>query len=212
MQQVGEHKAVIPGGRPFRLGQAVLALGGGLAAGVATAWFAAQLQQAWSPWLVFPLVTGLVLGVALVEWVRLIHAGHRWTIVAATLLAAAALTAGQHYFSFRAILRATREKAPSLEKARLLFPENSLQSPLPPRSFGPFLRLQAGRGRTIGRFVARGGLAWASWALDGLLSAAAALAVVGLWIRRPYRNLNQGLPWTSSASEPTSRNACGSPE
>jgi hypothetical protein len=192
MQQFGEHITAIPGGGRFRLGQALLILGGGSAVGGATAWFAAQLQQAWSPWLVFPLVAGLALGVAMVEWVRLVHAGHRGTIVVATLLAAAALTAGQHYFSFRAILRATRQKAPALEKARLLFPENSLQSPLPPQSFGPFLRWQAGRGRTIGRFVARGGLAWASWALDGLLSAAAALAVVGLWIRRRYGNLNQG--------------------
>jgi hypothetical protein len=189
MQQDREHKTVIPGGRRFRLGQSALALAGGLAAGGAMAWLAAQLQQLRSPWLVFPIVTGLALGAMLVGLVRLAQAGHRPTVVAVTLLAAAALTVGQHYFSFRAILRTTRQKAPELEKARLLFPENSLAgSPVPPPSLGPFLRWQAARGRPIGRFVARGGLAWASWALDGLLIVAAALAVVLPSIRRPYCN------------------------
>jgi hypothetical protein len=166
-----------------------LALAGGLAAGGAMAWLAAALQQLRSPWLVFPLVTGLALGAVLVGWVRLVQAGHRPTVVAVTLLAAAALTVGQHYFSFRAILPTTRQKKPELEKARLLFAENSWESsPFPPPSFGRFLRWQAARGRPIGRFAARGGWAWASWALDGLLVAAAALAVVGPSIRRPYCN------------------------
>ncbi len=177
---------VIPGGGRFCLGQSALALAGGLAAGVALAWLAAQLQQSCSPWLVFPIVTGLVLGATLVRWVRLVQVGHRPTVVAVTLLAAAVLTVGQHYFSFRAIVRTTRQKTPELEKARLLFPRiSSEDSPIMPRSFGPFLRWQAARGRPIGRFVARGGLAWASWALDGVLLLAAALAVVGTSIRRP---------------------------
>ncbi len=153
------------------------------------AWLAVQLQQLWSPWLVFPIATGLALGATLVGLVRLVQVGHRPTVVAATLLAAAALVVGQHYFSFRAILRSTRQKTPELEKARLLFPKNSLaDSPVPPSSFGPFLRWQAARGRPIGRFVARGGLAWASWALDGLLLAEAALAVVLPSTRRPCCN------------------------
>jgi hypothetical protein len=189
MQQAREHKTVIPGGGRFRLGQAALALAGGVAAAGAMAWLAAQLQQLRAPWLVFPIVTGLALGAALVGWVRLVQAGHRPTVVAVTLLAAAVLTAGQHYFSFRAILRTARQKAPELERARLLFPKNSWEdSPFAPPSFGPFLRWQAARGRPIGRFVARGGLAWASWTLDALLLAAAALAVVGPSIRRPYCN------------------------
>ncbi len=189
MQQAREHETVIPGGGRFRLGQAALALAGGLAAGGAMAWLAAQLQQLRSPWLVFPLVTGLALGAALAGLVRLVQAGHRPTVVAVTLMAAAALGVGQHYFSFRALLQASRQKAPEWEKARLMFPENSWEaSPFPPPSFGRYLRWQAARGRRIGRFVARGGLAWASWALDGLLLAAGALAVVGPAIRRPYCN------------------------
>ncbi len=180
MDQAHEHKMVIPGGGRFRLGQLLLALAGGLAAGVAMAWLAAQVQQLRAPWLIFPLATGLVLGVTLVGWVRLIQAGHRPTVVVVSLLAAATLIVGQHYFSFRAILQTTRQKSPAMEKARLLFAGSSWEeSPLPPTRFGPFLRWQAARGRRIGRFVARGGLAWASWTLDGLLLAAAALAVVG---------------------------------
>jgi hypothetical protein len=189
MEQDPDHRTVIPGGGRFRLGQSALALAGGLAAGAAMAWLAAQLQQLRSPWLVFPLVMGLALGAALVGLAGLVQVGHRPTVVAVTLLSAAALTVGQHYFSYRATLRATRQKAPELEKARLLFPKNSWEeSPVPPPSFGRFLRWQAARGRPIGRFVARGGLAWASWALDGLLLVAGALAVVGPAIRRPYCN------------------------
>jgi hypothetical protein len=189
MRQAGEQETVTPGGGCFHVGQSALALAGGVAAGGAMAWLAAALQSLWSPWLVLPLLTGLVLGAALVGWVRLVQAGHRPTIVAATLLAVAALTVGQHYFSFRAILRATRQKTPEMEKARLLFPAASWEnSPLPPQRFGRFLRWQATRGRPIGRLVARGGWAWASWALDGLLLAASALAVVGPAIRRPYCN------------------------
>ena len=186
MQQVPEHKTVIPGGGRFRLGRSALALAGGLAGGAAMGWLAAQLQQSYSPWLVFPIVIGLALGAALVGWLRRVQVAHRPTIVVVTLLAAAALTAGQHYFSFRAILRTTRQNRPELEKARRLFSKGSWEGgPIMPSSFGPFLRWQAARGRPIGRFVARGALAWASWALDGLLLAAAALAVVGRWSRRP---------------------------
>jgi hypothetical protein len=189
MDQVPEQKMVIPGGGRFRLGQLALALAGGLAAGVALAWLAAQVQQLRAPWLVFPLATGLVLGATLVGWVRLAQVGHRPTLVAVTLLAAATLIVGQHYFSFRVILQTTQQKSPAMEKTRLLFAGSSWEeSPLAPLRFGPFLRWQAARGRRIGRFVARGGLAWASWALDGVLLATAALAVVGSSIGRPYCN------------------------
>jgi hypothetical protein len=168
-----------------RLAQAALAVAGGLAIGGAMGWLAAQLEQLRSPWLLFPLATGLALGAALVRWLRWVRADRGPMVFVVTVCAVAAMTVGQHYFSFRAILRANPQNAAALEKARLLFPENSLQSPLPPRSFGLFLRWQAGRGRPIGRFVARGGLAWASWALDGLLSAATAFAVTGFRLRRP---------------------------
>ncbi len=56
-------------------------------------------------------------------------------------------------------------------------------------SFGEYLRGQADRGRPLlGDYVAKGWAAWLSWAVDALLTAAAAVAVTIPAFRVPYCN------------------------
>jgi hypothetical protein len=56
----------------------------------------------------------------------------------------------------------------------------------PPADFGDYLRQEAARGRPVMKWTLQGWAAWLSWAIDGLLTLTAAVAMVLPATRLPY--------------------------
>ncbi|HLA85384.1 MAG TPA: hypothetical protein VJL29_11370 [Thermoguttaceae bacterium] len=159
--------------------------------GALLAWAAFEVGQWFSPLVVFPLLVGLVLGVSLVAMMRLFQMGHRPTAWLALGLAAVVVIAGQHYFSYRAAVVEANRASEQLQKARTTF-GTLVQGRLPAPPTGPidYLRRRADEGRpldtVLGNHMAKGWLAWLSWALDGLLVLGPAAAMVAYALRRPF--------------------------
>ena len=121
--------------------------------------------------MIFPLLVGVVVGAAMVGLMRVLQVGHRPTILLGTAVAVAVTVLGQHYLGY---LVAYHWPSAAL---RVL------------RPFGEFLQQQADRGRPLGgELVARGWLAWTSWAVDGLLVLLAAMVTLAPALRQPYCN------------------------
>ncbi len=156
--------------------------------GAAAAWLAVGVERVFSPLILFPALVGAVLGVTLVGLFRLMQVAGRPMLLGGCLLAGTVAVAGEHYFSYRTHREAAEEQAKTFRKAETLLPGLVRGSvPRPAENLGQFLRWQALRGRPIaGGYVARGGWAWASWALDALITLAAALAIVWPAARQPY--------------------------
>ncbi len=171
----------------FRWWQLALGLPVGVIHGLLIAWLAVTLQGHFAPWLLFPVLLGLLLGATLVALPRLSQVGNRVTIL--LVAAAAALTAfiGQHYLSYQYSLQAAREEARLYQKAQQIAPMLLKGHPLrPANSLAEFLCWEAVRGRHIGRYTARNTAAWLSWGLDGILLVIAALALVVPALKQPY--------------------------
>ncbi len=146
----------------------------------------AQNDLHWAPLVLFPVVIGLILGAALVGIARLTQTGHRPTLLAASLAAAALAVAGQHFFAYwnhRIDPAVGRERA----KAMAAFPDVADRLTAPAEDWLGFMQTAAQRGRPLpGGWVARGEWAWASWAADALLLVFAVLAMVATAWRLPY--------------------------
>jgi hypothetical protein len=178
-------KSLKPAG--FSWWQLVLGLPAGLIHGLLIAWLAASLQTRFAPWLLFPILMGLLLGATFVGLLRLTEVGHRWTILLVLLFTITTTIVGQHYLGYRRFNQVAREEAKLYQKAQQIAPKLLQGRPIgPAHSFAEFLRWEAARGRTIGRYTAQDTLAWLSWGLDGLLLSAAALALVVPALRQPY--------------------------
>ncbi len=161
--------------------------------GVLVAWLAVLAGSYFHPLAIFELAVGFVLGAVLVLLMRIAQAAHRPTLVAGTVLAAAICVAGQHYFSYlRAWQKyeqavAESQNAALMEQAAAAFGQTLTDRlPKPPGTITQYMARQAEQGRPIGRWHARGWLAWLSWALGGLLELGAALALVVPSMRLPY--------------------------
>ena len=154
----------------------------------ALAWLAVVIAKHFAPLLVFPILVGLVLGVALVGLARLMQVGDRPTVVLGTILACAVAVVGQHYVCYRVDRELVQKQAESFHRAELKHPGLVVgAAPEPAQGLLDYLRRQADEGRPLlGSYVARGPVAWTSWAADGLLVAAAALLVVLPAVRQPY--------------------------
>lgn len=160
----------------------------------AIAWFAAAtaiavglglasalVQQYFAPLGLYPVLVGLVLGVALVAALRLTQFGNRRWAIVGTVAAAAVLMVAQFYGSYRLYVAAVEAKAPP-SMSRL--PLDRLQ---PPDNLWAYLRQQAQHGRPLfAGLTARGGWAWATWVCDWVLAAGAALVAVRQGFRRPW--------------------------
>ena len=158
--------------------------------GAALAWGACQAQKSFAPWLVFPLVVGILAGILLVGLSRTLRIGARWAILPGTILASLVVIVGQHYASY-ALERANLDRDTALfQRAFELHPDLLVgDAPPPDRGFLTYMRRQAAIGRPMfGSTVARCGWAWASWALDGAILAAGSLLVVVPASRQPYCN------------------------
>jgi hypothetical protein len=168
-------------GKPF-----VLAMLVGPLIGLAWAWAAHIIRGYFAPIILFPLLLGLFAGMAVVGFVRIAQIGHRPTIVLAALLAAAATTAGEHYSAY---LSAYYWPRPAVETNLIGGQDLSAVMRQMTPSFGQYMQAQAARGRPLlFDYVARGWVAWLSWAIDGLLVVAAAMAVAISATHVPYCN------------------------
>ena len=170
------------GGR-FVAAQAALWMLAAPILGAAVARVAVWAEGFWAPLLVFPLLVGGGLGLLLFGVMRLGQVGHRATLATGAVLAVAAAVGGEHYFSFldfRAAIIARRPAELPLADFQEVMPASS-------GNFVRFMERQAASGRPVtAKLHLRGAAAWASWAVDGLLMLAAALAVVGLGWQTPY--------------------------
>ena len=149
---------------------------------VVVGWVSEWAQGVAAPWLLFPLAQGAVLALGIGAIARWRGVGRpRWLLPLAALTALAAC-AIQHHAAF---LRANRRDAPRDDSAaRLAFPEHG--SRLAPAGLYDFLNRQAAVGRPLpAGLLARGGWAWASWAVDASIVAAATVL---------------GVRWSASAS------------
>ena len=181
--------STVPGPARFSGSKALVWLPLCAVQGLAVAWAAVLAQQYYAPLVLFPLLVGVCLGASSVGLMRLLQLGHRSTILAGLGLAFVLVVVGQHYLRYRLDLAQTRSDAATFQKAQALFPDLAAGSaPVPPGSFGEYLRWQAARGRPLhlGGYIARDGVAWFSWGVDAVLVLLAAVAVMRPAWRQPY--------------------------
>ncbi len=182
------------GGGVFSWAWFLVWLAGCFGLGALTAWAASGAENYFAPLVIFPLLTGVLLGAMVVGAMRVAQVGNRPTIVSGALLAATVAVVGQHYFQY---LETYAEESRPLEAFRLAaekYPDEVIgQPPRPPGSLAEFMTRQAERGRKMGLFdytgsvyTARGAMAWVSWTVDGLLVLAAGMAMVIPATRQPY--------------------------
>ena len=171
--------------------------------GLIWGWAAEAVQFYVAPFLLFPIVVGVFTGLTIVGLTRFAQIGHRPTVLLAVVLAAAVAACGQHYLHYLSTYSrplslppfesGTEERAaPSADELakRDTVVQNlgALQKELTP-GFGKYMLAQARRGRPLpGGYVAAGWAAWLTWAVDVLLTLAAAVAVTLPGIRVPYCN------------------------
>src|SRR5208282_2805670 len=155
--------------------QALIWVFAALMLAAAVARVAAWLQNLWAPLLIFPLLVGCGLGLLLVVVVRLARIGHRATISSGAILAVVVTVIGQHYLSFldfKAALIAAKPHGLPLAEFQGMMPDAST-------SFIRFMRRQALEGRPVNAdYTLRGAAAWASWAVDALLTLGATLTII----------------------------------
>jgi len=186
------------GPRPgrFRPWQVACWLPVAAAAGVAIGWAAVVAERYYAPLVVFPILTGVVLGGVLVLLMRLSRVGHRPTLAAGTLLAIVLAVAGEHYIAFQQAqdrLQREPEKMAMLrliEQARKEAGEEDAQSiPLPPSDFVGYTCWRANyQGLEFGSAWLRGSVVWLLWALEAILLAVPCLLLVAATARLPYCN------------------------
>jgi hypothetical protein len=170
--------------------------------GLVWSWAAEAAQYYVAPFLLFPIVVGVFTGLTIVGLTRFAQIGHRPTVLLAVVLAAAVAACGQHCLHYVSTYSrvlpllpfesTAEEMTPDVDKpvAREAIAQDlgALQKELTP-SFGKYMLAQAKRGRPLpGGYVATGWAAWLAWAIDVLLTLAAAVAVTLPGIRVPYCN------------------------
>jgi len=158
-----------------------------LVSGAAIGWLAQQVQPYFAPLIVFPLLLGLLLALALISGLQVCSLAHAPTGYAGAVLALALVVGGQHYWSYRAARSARAGTQADLEKARRAFPNiaKDLVAP-PPEGVIEFLRAEAARGREIFGYRVRGTLLWSWWVVESVLVLIAAVLPLIWALKRPY--------------------------
>jgi hypothetical protein len=178
-------------GGPFLWWAGCVWLPGCVAYGGLVAWAAYEMQAHFAPLVVFPVLIGLALGASLVALARVFQMGHRPTAWLAVTLAAMVVVVGQHCLGYRAALIDTARENAQVRQARATFGELVQGTlPPPPESFMDYLRGQAQAGRPLntllGRYAAKGAVAWFSWAVDAALVFLPAAVTMGFALRHPF--------------------------
>jgi len=158
-----------------------------LVSGATIGWLAVQVQPYFSPLVVFPLLLGLLLALALISGLRVCSLAHTPTVYAGAVLAIALVVGGQHYWSYRAARDARAVKQADLEKARRAFPNlaDHLVAP-PPESVIEYLRAEAAGGRELLGYRVRGTLLWCWWVVESILVLISAILPIAWALKRPY--------------------------
>lgn len=171
----------------FHATSCALWLAGAIPMSLAIAWLTVWIEPHFAPVVVFPLLVGLTLGVALAVWMRLCRMGHRNSVLLGLLVAAVTLVFGQHYFAYRKTLDQVDDRLAVVLQAQLEQGKlNNLDLPLPPQSLPDFLRQTADRGRPLAGYMLHGAGVWAWWGLDAALTLAGAAIPVWIALKRPY--------------------------
>jgi hypothetical protein len=174
----------VPAGR-FSVGGLCLAVASGPVVGFIWATVAEETQSYAAPFILFPILVGVLAGLTIVGVVRFARIGHRPTIMLSAALAAGVAVAGQHYLHYHAHYSGPAPAAANAAAGQDLSAHAQQLAP----SFGEYLRAQADRGRPlVGQYVATGWAAWLTWAIDALLTLAAAVVVTIPALRVPYCN------------------------
>lgn len=143
-----------------------------LLASAALAWLAVVTQRVFAPFLLFPLLFGVAVGLTAVALSRLCQPMRRSAILAGTLLCVAAAFAGQYVVSYVQYRWAYEEKVRSDPRARLA---HTLMPGAGPATFRGYMSAQVERGRGLFGWTARGGFAWLLWSVECLLAMAGGL-------------------------------------
>lgn len=190
MAECTESIVASPPNRParFSAARALLFASLALAAAAVVSLLADIVQNDlhWAPLFLFPVVVGVILGGALVCIARVTQTGHRPTLFAAAFVAAALAVVGQHFFAF---WNHSVDPAAGSGRAKLraAFPEIAERLAAPAEDWFGFMHDAAQRGRALpGGWRARGGWAWATWAMDGALLILGAMAMVATAARLPF--------------------------
>jgi len=179
------------GGGRFSWWSYVLSLPACLVLGVLVAWAASVAEEKFAPLIVFPLLVGVGLGALAVGLMRLGQVGNRPTVLLGAVLAAGVTVVGQHYVRYRAERARVERQVEEFRRAHLAYPKlTEGHEPSPPADVVSYLQAQAriGREMKMRGYVARGWVAWLTWAIDGLLVLAATLAMVVPAMRQPFCN------------------------
>jgi hypothetical protein len=170
------------GAQPTWFGLAV-GLPGGIVIGLLWAWLAEVAQGFMAPVLLFPLLIGAGTGFTAVGWIRITQIGHRRTILLSVVLAAAIAALFQHYFTYLDVYYWHRPMVVGQATGQDL--ATVIDRCVP--SFGHYIQaqLQLGRPLFFG-YHAQGWVVWLTWAIDGLLTVASAVAVALPAIHIPY--------------------------
>jgi hypothetical protein len=177
------------GGRPFAWRSFLGWLSALLVLSVLVGWAAAVAEEKFAPLIIFPLLVGVGLGALIVALVRLAQVGSRPTALWGTVLAVALTVIAQHYVRYRTERHRVQRQVETLLHGQLPHPELlEAYLPSPPANLLGYLQAEAKRGRDmkVCGYVARGWVAWLTWAIDGLLVLAAALAMVVPAMRLPF--------------------------
>lgn len=148
--------------------------------GLLVARAAVVAESYFAPFLIFPLIVGVILGGTTVLAMRVVQVGHRPTIWLGAAAAAMVAIAGRQYFSFQRHLR-DWARNPKFPEIQFVAPER-----VPPPRFYEYLKWSETRGWPIGSYTAHGGLYWLAWSMDALLILPPALVLVGATARLPY--------------------------
>lgn len=170
----------------------VLAIPACVVFGLLAAWTAVTLGQIRAPLFFFPVATGVVVGACLGATIRMCQLTNQWLVWSVVALTTLTVVFGEHYFSYLAACRRIDEDAALIRSAKEAFGQTVLgETPAKPNGLIDFMRHEAARGRclstSLGVWTAKDGLAWLTWAVDGLLVLLPAALLVGWSLRRRDR-------------------------
>ncbi len=189
--ELNSARGPVPGG-PLVPGRAAVWLAASGTVGVLAAAAAEVVQTYFAPFLIFPLLVGLGIGVLLLLLLRVLHFAHRPGIVWGVMLSVAMCVCGQHYLAYRSDAGRLRQRIQVREQEyqqlKATYPDLPELSPPPPvPGFWEHLgrRLEAGVPLPFG-MAARGWQVAALWVFDGLLVLAGGAAIVVPAMYLPY--------------------------
>lgn len=146
---------------------------GAVAVGFGTGFAAVYVQDTFAPVGVFPLMIGLISGLAVGGVWLARGAASKRSVLFTGLLAGAVCAATLHYGSYFAARRAEERRiADAADKASMFVPE--ARNFLPFQTFGGYMQREWARGRTLGTAHVRGPWLGVWWALDAALILGAA--------------------------------------